>query len=148
MVHAAIDQWARHQDAVPADLLARVGALPADAQIWAVASGWRGVGASPLRDMGNAANLDRVLRLVEGAALTVDLRTGLHVAATGDCRTEEDARKLADSLRGLAGIARIGVPGNRPDLARVFDGIRVDQERRLVKVLIDIPEDLGEQLVK
>ena len=147
-VRAAIDQWSKHADAAPRDLVARTEALPADAQIWAVASGWKGADAGTLRDMGNAANLDRLLRSVEGANLTIDLRTGVHAAATGDCRNETDAKTLSESLRGLAGIARMGVPKKRPELMRVFDGIKVAQEGPVVNVNVDIPEDLAEQLWK
>ncbi len=147
-VRAAIDQMKAGGRGAPPDLVARAQALPGDAQIWAAVVGWKGLDAGTLRGMGNAANLDRVLRSVEGASLTVDLRTGVHAAATGDCRTEADAQSLSESLRGLAGIARLGVPRNRPELLRVFDGIRVKQEGSAVKVNIDIPEDAAEQLLK
>jgi len=147
-VRAAIDQWARHADAAPRDLMTRAQALPADAQIWAVVSGWKGAGAERLQQMGNAANLDRMLRSVGGANLTVDLRTGAHAAATGDCRTEADAKTLSESLRGLAGFARIGVPKNQPELARVLDGIQVRQEGHMVKLNVDVPEDVAEQVLK
>jgi hypothetical protein len=91
----------------PRDLMARAEALPADAQIWAVVAGWRGYAGPASRD-GEFGNLDRVLRLVEGASLTVDLRTGVHAAFTGDSRTEADAKTLADSLRGLAALGPHG----------------------------------------
>jgi len=146
-VRAAIDQWSTHSGSGPADLLARVRALPADAQIWAVALGWKGASAATLRQMGNAANLDRLLRSVEAASLTVDFRAGVHAAATGNCRTDAEAKTLSDQLRGFAGLARLSVPKNRPELLRVFDGIRVAQEGQLVKLNIDVPEDLAEQLV-
>lgn len=147
-VRAAIDRWRAGVHRAPPDLLARVDALPPDTEIWAVAAGWQGAGSATLREMGNAANLDRVLRLVEGANLTIDLRAGAHAAATGDCRTEADARTLSESLRGLAGLARLGVPKSRPDLQRVFDGIQVTQDGHVVKVNVDIPEDLADKLLQ
>jgi hypothetical protein len=145
-VHAAIDRNKSGDRDTPRDLMARAQALPADAQIWAVIAGWRGIAPDQLRQMGNLGNLDRVLRLVEGASLTVDLRTGVQAAFTGDSRTEADAKTLADSLRGLAGLARMAVPRNQPDLARAFDGIQVNQEGRVVQVHVDIAEDLAEKL--
>ena len=96
--------------------------------------------------MGNLGNLDRVLRLVEGASLTVALRAGVHAALTGDSRTEADAKTLADSLRGLAALARMGVQ-RKPDLLRALDSIQVKQEGRVVQVNVDIAEDLAEKLV-
>jgi hypothetical protein len=98
--------------------------------------------------MGNFANLDRVLRLVEGASLTIDLRAGAHAAFTGDSRTEADAKSLADSLRGLAALARMAVSRNQPDLLRAFDGLQVRQDGRMVQVNVDIAEDLAEKLVR
>ncbi|HXM42382.1 MAG TPA: hypothetical protein VN924_14100 [Bryobacteraceae bacterium] len=146
-VRAAIDQSKSGVHAAPRDLMARVDALPADAQIWAVVAGWRGATADQLREMGNFANLDRVLRLVEGASLTVDLRAGVHAALVGDSRTEADAKTLADSLRALASLARMGVQ-RKPDLVRALDSILVKQEGRGVQVTVDITEDLAEKLVR
>jgi hypothetical protein len=146
-VRAAIDQYKSGGHGAPRDLMARVEALPADMQIWAVVAGWRGATADQLRAMGNLANLDRVLRLVEGASLTVDLRTGVHAKFTGDSRTEADARNLADSLRGLASVARMGVQRN-PDLLRAVAGIQVNEDGKVVRVNIDIAEDLAEKLAK
>ena len=108
-VRAAIEQLKSGGHGAPRDLLARAQALPGDAQIWAVVAGWRGATPDQLRAMGNLANLDRVLRSVEGASLTVDLRSGAHAAFIGDARTEAEAQNLADSLRGLAALARMGV---------------------------------------
>jgi hypothetical protein len=151
-VRAAIDQSKSGGRGAPRDLMARVEALPADTQVWAVVAGWRGMGPDQLREMGNLGNLDRVLRSVEGASLTVDLRTGVHAAFVGDSRNEADAKNLADSLRGLAALARMGaprsVPGDQPDLLRALDGIQVKQEGRTVQVNLDIAEDLAEKLVR
>jgi hypothetical protein len=147
-VRAAIGQSKNGGHGAPRDLMARAEALPGDAQIWAVVAGWRGLGPDELRAMGNFANLDRVMRLVEGASLTVDLRTGAHAAFTGDCRTEADAKNLADSLRGLAALARMGVTRNKPGLQRAFDGLEVNQNGRVVQVNVDIAEDLAEKLAK
>jgi hypothetical protein len=147
-VRAAIDQSKSGGRGAPRDLMARAQTLPADAQIWAVVTGWRGATPDQLREMGNLGNLDRVLRLVEGASLTVELRTGVHAAFTGDSRTEADAKTLADSLRGLSGLARMAVGRDQPDLLRALDGIQVKQQGRVVQVNVDIAEDLAEKLVR
>ena len=140
-VRAAIDQSKRGGRGARPDLMARAQALPADAQIWAVVADWRGATPDQLRAMGNWGNLDRVFRLVQGASLTVDLRTGVHAAFVGDSRTEADAKNLADSLRGLAALALIGTPHSVP-------GIQVTQEGRAVRVNVDLAEDLAEKLVR
>jgi hypothetical protein len=145
-VRAAIEQHKSGVRGAPRDLITRADALPAGAQIWAVVAGWPGATPNQLREMGNLGNLDRVLRLVEGASLTVALRAGVHAALTGDSRTEADAKTLADSLRGLAALARMGVQ-RKPDLLRALDSIQVKQEGRVVQVNVDIAEDLAEKLV-
>jgi hypothetical protein len=147
-VRAAIRQSESGRGGAPRDLMARAEALPADTQIWVVVSGWRGFAPDQLRAMRNFANLDRVLRLVEGASLTVDLRAGAHAAFTGDSRTDADAKSLADSLRGLAALTRMAVSRNRPDLLRAFDGLQVRQNGRVVQVNVDIAEDLAEKLAR
>jgi hypothetical protein len=146
VVRAAIDRYKSGSGGAPGNLLARVEALSGDPQIWAVTSGWTGLRPETLRQMGNAANLDRVLRSAESTTLTADLRTGLHAAMTAECRTEPDARNLSAELRGLLGLAR-SVPKNRPDLLRAFDGIQVSQQERSVKVNVDIPQDLVDRLL-
>jgi hypothetical protein len=146
-VRAAIDQYKSGHRGAPPALLARVETLPANAQIWAVTTGWTGLRPETLREMGNAANLDRVLRLVQSATLSASLRTGVQAAAVGDCRTEKDAQTLSDALRGFVGLGRLSVPENQPDLLRVYDGIQVKQDGRSVRVDIDIPQNLADQLI-
>jgi hypothetical protein len=97
--------------------------------------------------MGNLGNLDRVLRPLEGASLTVDMRSGVHAAFTGDARTDADAKSLADSLRGLAALSRIAVTRKQPDLSKAFDALQVKQEGRVVQVNVDLAEDLAEKLI-
>ena len=138
-VRAAIDRFKNGSGGAPRDLLARAGSLPPDTQIWAKFP----VGEEPPRtsfDSSESCNFDCVLRAVDGANLTVDLHSGAHAALTGDCRTEADAKNLADS-RGLAALARMGN-------SRVFDGIQVNETGRIVKVNLDVPEDRLEKLIR
>jgi len=148
VVRLAIDRYKSGAHGAPPGLTERAHAIPDDAQIWAVVSGWRGVTPETLREMGNAGNLDRVLRSVEDATLTVDLHSGLHAFAVGECRSDAQAVSLSEQLRGLAGALRIGVPAKRPDLAHALDAIRVTQDGRQVKLNIDIAPDLAEKLLQ
>ena len=147
VVRAAIDRHKGGRHDAPAALLARAEALPGDAQVWAAANGWTGFPPEMLPQMGNAANLNRVLQSVEDASMSADLRVGVRAAATGDCRTAQDAKTLSESLRGLVGLGRLSVPENQSDLLRTFDGIQVMQDGRSVKIEVDIPQDLADQLV-
>jgi len=151
-VRAAIDQFKSGGRGAPRDLMARADTLPAGAQIWAVVAGWRGATPDQLRAMGNLGNMDRMLRSVEGANLTVDFRSGVHAAATGDCHTEPDAKTLADSLRGLTALARMaasrGASESQQDLLRALDAIQVKQQGPVVQLNIDLAEDAAEKLVR
>ena len=146
VVRAAIDRYKGGRGGAPGSLLTRVEALPGDPQIWAVTSGWTGLRPETLRQMGNAANLDRVLRSTESTTLTADLRAGMHAAIAAECRNEADGLNLSAELRGLLGLMR-SVPKNRPDLLRALDSIQVTQQGRSVKVNVDLPQDLLDRLL-
>jgi len=140
-VRVAIDQYESGERRAPPALMARAQSVPGNVQIWAVVAGWQGLAPDRLREMGNAGNVDRVLRSVSGAYLTIDLRAGLHATAIGDCRNEADAKTLSGELSGLAGLARLAIPRNRPDLQRAYDGIRVTQDGRTIRLTVDLTED-------
>ncbi|MGH9593065.1 MAG: hypothetical protein ACRD5L_08230, partial [Bryobacteraceae bacterium] len=72
----------------------------------------------------------------------LDLRTAVNGLATGTCGTEQSANELHDALQGLIGLGRVAVPKNRPELSKLFDGLRVTVESRKVNVHIDEPEEL------
>jgi len=146
MVQAAILQAKSGRQPAPHELVARASAIPAGSQIWAVAEGWPGLDPETLRYMGNAANVDRILRSVKGATLAIDLSNGIHAVFTGDCQTEAAAGSLADSLRGLTALARVGLTHNQPALARVFDGIQIRQDARVVRLDVDVSQDLADKL--
>jgi len=145
-VKAALAQARSGGHGAPRDLMARADTVSAGSQIWLVVTHWPGLDPATLRFLGNLANLDRILRSVEGATLTVDAGKGLAVAFTGDCRTEAGAASLADSLRGLTSLARVGLARKQPGLARALDAVQVRQEGRVVKMNVDLPEDLAEKL--
>lgn len=146
-VRAALNQY-KAGGHPPRDLLARAEALGADAQIWAVVVGWKGAAPDRLRSMGDLSNVDRMLRAVNDATMTIDLRNGIHASITGDCRAEADARNLADSLRGLTALARMAAQRKQPDLERALSAIQVNQQGGVVRVSADIPEELAEKLIK
>ena len=146
LVRAAIDRSRSGHEGAPGSLTVQLAALPGDPQIWAITSGWTGLRPDTLSQMGNAANLDRVLRAAQSTTLTADLRAGVHAAVAAECRTEPDAQNLSAQLHGLVGLLR-SVPKNRPDLLRAFDGVQVTQQARSVKVHVDIAEDVVERLL-
>lgn len=146
-LRAAIDQYksGTRSEAVRT-LLGRARAIAGQNQIWAVSTGPGSIMTLPQR--GNAANLSKIFQALEDTTFVADLRAGFHANLTGICKTEQDAKTLGDALRGLAGLGRLSVPENRPQLLRLYDGIQVDQQQRSIKVTAAIPADLIDQLLE
>jgi len=145
-VRATLDRQKAGAHGAPVELLARARQIPAEYQIWSVSSGFASLAAGiPME--GNAANLGRILQSLENANLAADLRTGLNGYIDGLCRSDQDAKSLGDAARGLVGLGRLSVPENQPELLRLWDGIKVDQQQRTVKITVAIPQDLIDKLM-
>jgi hypothetical protein len=146
-VRKAIDQKQSGHGA-PAGLLNWARSLPGSGQIWLVSNGWGTVAQDLSSQDGNIANLGRFLQSIEHATVTVDLRSGLLANINGECKSEQDAKSLGDAARGMVALARLNVPENRPDLLRMFDGVKVDQKQRSIQVNANIAEDLIEKMLQ
>ncbi len=147
VVHGAIDQKESGQRGA-AGLIDRARGLSGPGQIWLVANGWGALPDRLSRDGGNLSNLSRFFRGIDKATLTVDLRSGVVAQAKGECRTEQDAKTLGDAARGLVGLGRLTVPENKPEMLKLFDGIKVDQKDRSIEININIPADLADGLLQ
>jgi hypothetical protein len=146
-VRAAIDQF-KSGAATPAAtaLLARVRTLPAPAQIWAVSDSPEALAGLM---SGNAAgNFGKVFGQIDKLSLVADMSNGLNLVATGDCRTEQDAKTLGDALRGIVGLGKMSVPQGQTDLLRLYDAIKVDQTANAVKVTATFPMDVIDKLLQ
>jgi hypothetical protein len=66
----------------------------------------------------------------------------------GDCRTEQDAKTLGDAARGIVGLGRLSVPEGKPEMLRLFDGVKVDQKQNAILVDVNIPADLLDGLLQ
>ena len=132
----------------PTSLLDRARALPGSGQIWFVSNGWGTLPDLATGQGGNFANVARVLKSLESATATIDLRSGLDADIRGLCRTDPDAKMLSEALRGMVGLGRLSVPQDQPELLRLFDGIKVEQTQRSVQLSLKIPPDLIDRLIK
>jgi len=115
--------------------------LPASAQIWLVANGWH-----PLPEGSNLSNMTRLFQSIESATATVDLRSGITAVAQGECRTEQDAKSLAEAIRGMVALGRLSVPEKQPEMLRLYDGIKAEQKQRSIHLNVQIPADLVDRL--
>lgn len=130
-VRAALDRRGRRS--AKTALLSRARAIPAEYQVWAVSSG-------PPAVPGGAGGFDRMLRAVAGVTAFADLRSGVRGEASGACRDEKNARALADALRGLLALSRLAAPKEDPALFnRIYEGIRIEQQRETVRVTAQVP---------
>ena len=146
-VQAAIDQYKnRARSENVATLWARAQAIPSGNQIWAVSDSpdaFTGMGLS-----GSVAqNVGKIFGQIDRLTLTMDFRSGLNAAATGDCRTDQDAKGLGEALRGLISLGKMATPQSQPDLMRLYDSIQVDQQRKVVKLTANIAPALIDKLM-
>jgi hypothetical protein len=146
-VRAALDRYKAGDRSGPTELLGRARQIPPENQLWSVSNSFDNllIGLSPAG--GNTANFARILHSLENATAAADLRTGVNGYLNGLCRTEPDAKNLGDTARGLVGLGRLSVPDNQPELLRLWDGIKVDQQQRTIKITVAIPQDLIDKLV-
>ena len=146
-VRAALDRYKAGDRARPEELLARARQIPSENQIWSVSNGFENLLTMTIPQQGNAANVGRILQSLENTTAAADFRTGVNGYINGSCRSELDAKNLGDAARGLVGLGRLSVPENQPELLKLWDGIKVDQQQRTVKITIAIPEDLVDKLI-
>jgi hypothetical protein len=146
-VRKAIDQKQSGKPGAIA-LLDRARALTGAGQIWFVSSGWGNLPDRLSADAGNLANMGRLLKSIETASGTVDLKSGLTASFTGQCRSDVDAKNLGDTARGLVGLGRLSVPENQPEMLRVFDAVKVEQRQRTVQVNASFSPDLLDKMLK
>lgn len=146
-VHAAIDQYkAGTRSPSVTALLARAHALPPQTQIWAVSDSPDAFAS--LAQSGSAGNFSKVFGQLDRMTFTADLSKGLSAVATGDCRTDQDAKTLGDAIRGLVSLGKMSVPQGQSDLMRLYDSVQVDQQQKSVKVIVNIAPDLIDKLLQ
>jgi len=129
----------------PASLAEQLKQMPAEAVLWAAYGG--GIRALPFGLPGDMANINRIIASIQTGSIYFDLRAGIKGLATGTCATEQDAKSLYDALRALTGLGRLAISKDKPEQAKMLDGIRVTQESRKVNVHIDEPEELAGPLL-
>jgi hypothetical protein len=145
-LYAALDHWFSHAPPATPELFARVGAIPASAQLWAVSAGGFNIPGNITMRQGGT-DFAQIFRNVEQTVFWADLRSGLDATVESDVKTEDDAKNLGDAARGLIGIGRLSVPDSHRELLKLWDGFKVDQHARHITVTAKVPQDLIDQLV-
>jgi hypothetical protein len=129
----------------PSVLAALIKDIPRDSQLWGAYAG--GPINLPFDPGSNLGNANKVLGLIQQGSYYFDLRTGLNGVALGQTATEPDAQQLEGALKGLIGLGRLSTPANQPDAQKIWDGFRVTEQNKQVKLYVDQPPDLVDKII-
>ncbi|MBV9400097.1 MAG: hypothetical protein JO062_19115 [Bryobacterales bacterium] len=132
---------ARDQSPGPPPAMAGVlKQVSSEAHAWVAYSG--GPLSLPIPATGNLSNINNIIAAVQTGSFYLDLRMGFSAVGSGTSKTEKDAQDLEGGLKALVGLGRLSTSDKRPDLQRIWDGIRITEQDRNVKIYIDQPDEL------
>jgi hypothetical protein len=129
----------------PAALTDRLKEMSPDAIFWAAYGG--GIRALPFKLLGDMANVNKIVSSIQSGSMYLDLRAGVNGLAVGICPTDQDAKSLYDALKALSGLGRLAIPKDKPEEARLLDGLRITQDSHIVNIHIEEPEELVGKLL-
>lgn len=139
---AIIDDHEKGHHGLPPDLAARVKTIPAGSQIWAAfVGGVQGLNVA-VPPNSNLAMAVQVLRGLDNAMLAIDLRNGFDLNGDAKCKSDADAKRLHDALKGIIGIGRLSTPDSKPELLKLYDAIQVEQAGDKVTLTAHLPPDM------
>lgn len=141
-LHALIDRKDQAHGPPPS-LAELMKDIPADAQFWGAYAG----GPIHLPLEGNLANVNKLVSSVETGSLYFDLRSGLSGVVVANCSSDDSAEQVQGALKALVGLGRLSVPKEQPDLAQVYDTIRITKEAKRVKLYIDVPQAMVDKFL-
>lgn len=130
-VRSAIAQHKTGTTGAP-DLLGHAAAVAGSGEIWAAV---RGRVTLPLT--GNAANLNRLLRLVDYATFMAKLGSRIDLDLTGASRTADEGQRLEETLRAIVSLAGAASPRLEP----VLRSVQVRREGPIVHVTLSTDAD-------
>ncbi len=130
----------------PPTLAALMKEIPPGAQFWAAYAG--GALHLPVEENSNLANLNKLVNSVETGSLYFDLSNGLAGAIAANCSSDEGGEQVEGAFRALIGLGKLSVPKDQPELAQVYNMMRVTREGKRVRLYIDVPEAMVERFLK
>jgi hypothetical protein len=144
-LRSIIDQTGRR--GLPPPLRDLLRSLPAGDQVYAALSGGlEGLNLS-IPENSNLGNIMNVLRAIDSATLGMDLHSGIAVTAEVTSKTERDAKFVHDMVKGVVGLGRLNTRDNQPEMLKLYDAIKVEQQQTHTKVIADIPADLADRFL-
>jgi hypothetical protein len=140
-LRAAMAQHQTGRSGAP-DLLGLGASLADGKQIWMVARG--GV---PLPVVGNAANLNRLLRNTEYVTIAARIGSVIEIEATAAGRTAQDGREVEENLRAILSLTA-AANARQPDLVALLHSIQILREDRTVRAAISGGPDAVDRLLR
>ncbi len=125
----------------PGALKELMSELPADSQVWLVATG-----GQPPDVRGNAANFAQMLSVAESLRASVQFGANARLNAEISARSDSDAAKLNDGLAALAGLARLST--GDAALAKAIESVQLARNGRVVTINAALTPEQIEQLAK
>jgi hypothetical protein len=143
-LHGLVDHKSEAHGAPPAlrDLIKEISP---DSQFWAAYAG--GPMHLPFDENTNLGNLNKMIASVQSGTLDFNLSQGLNGIATANCSTDEGAEQVEAAFKALIGLGKLSVPKEQPELAQVYNMIRVTRESKKVRLYIDVPETMVERFL-
>lgn len=138
----------RSNQGFPTWMKQKLNALPLPMHMWMIGDIGFWTEQFDPKSAGNAGNVLQFARLLKAVTMTADMTNGVKAELDGTANSEQDAKRLHDAARGLIGLARLGGAQNRPEFIKVLDGIRVDLNQKQVRITVDIPNALMDELGK
>jgi hypothetical protein len=147
-VESALDEWKSGGHNEAQALLARVGAVNPQSQVWGISIGPANFLADNLPRNSSGLDFSHIFQGLEDTWFEADLSAGLRAEAHGTTKTEQEASNLRDAVRGMVGLGRLQVPENQSELLRAWDGITAEQQGLSIAVRVDIGKDLAARLIE
>jgi len=139
MVSAAMAQHRTGKTGAP-------GLLEFAAQSAGAGQAWvavRGGVALPLS--GNAANLNRLLRNLEYAALAADFSSSVRLSVSALGRNEPAAREFEENLRALLSLASAAEHGHA-EIAALLESVQIRRDSAMAHATLEAPPETIEKL--
>ncbi len=130
-------------------LLARAQQIGGTHQVWVVSDNPCQIVRRnfPGRRDGQASNFARIFQSMKTTTFALDLTQGLDLRAAGVCGSAQDAKALADAVRGLVAIGRLSASDQEPALLSVFDGIQVEEHNNELGITVRLEQSSFDKLL-
>lgn len=131
---------------VPSELAEVYAVVPGEAQIRIASRGGLPFADIPMGPDAASA-LSNLAGYVKTTSLGLTANSGIRLNGDIRCISPQGAKRVDDAMRGGIGMARLSTRADAMDLLRLWDAIHVEAEGDNVRIKVDLPSDLSDQLL-